>query len=244
MHICTSNPQCLRRETSRRQRLPHGTTTIITDPHEAANVTGVRGVQYMHDSAEGLPMRHFVDIPSCVPSVLGLENSGAEFGVPEIETLASLDRVIGLAEVMDYLGVINGEARMMDIIAASEQRGLFIQGHAPSVSGRDLSAYICGGPRSRHESRSGAEGLEKLRSGLFVDARESSITKNVKDIWEAVKGSRYLDTLCLCTDDKEVEDVLVHGHMNEVVNAAISYGMDPIDAIRCASFNTKTRSPN
>ena len=218
--------------------LPHGTTTIITDPHEAANVTGVRGVQYMHDSAEGLPMRHFVDIPSCVPSVLGLENSGAEFGVQEIETLASLDRVIGLAEVMDYLGVINGEARMMDIIAASEQRGLFIQGHAPSVSGRDLSAYICGGPRSCHESRSGAEGLEKLRAGLFVDARESSITKNVKDIWEAIKGSRYLDTLCLCTDDKEAEDVLVHGHMNEVVNAAISYGMNPIDAIRCASFNT------
>lgn len=217
--------------------LPHGTTTIISDPHEAANVGGVEAVQYMHDAAEGLPMRHYITIPSCVPSVYGLETSGADFGVEEINTLASLDRVMGLAEVMDYLGVINGEDRMMNIIAASQAKGLFIQGHAPAVSGRDLSAYICGGPMSDHESRTGEEGIEKLRAGLYVDARESSISKCVQGVWEAVKHSRYLDTLCLCSDDKEAEDVLYNGHMNEVVNAAIGYGMHPIDAIRSASYN-------
>lgn len=217
--------------------LPFGTTTVITDPHEAANVTGVQGVTYMHDSAIDLPMRHLINIPSCVPSVLNLENSGANFGVEEITQLSSLKNVMGLAEVMDYLGVIHAEDRMMDIIEAAQNNNLFIQGHAPFVSGRDLSAYICGGPKSCHESRSGEEGIEKLRAGLYVDARESSISKCVENVWKAVQHSRYLDTLCLCTDDKEAEDILNNGHMNEVVNSAISYGMHPIDAIRSASFN-------
>ena len=218
--------------------IPSGTTTIVMDPHEIGNVYGVEGVRYMHDSGEGLPQRQFVDIPSCVPAVPECENAGAEFFAKEIEELAELKRVIGLAEVMDYIGVINQEDRMADIIHAAERKGLYLQGHAPFVSGRDLSAYLIGGPVTDHESRTGEEAIEKLRSGMFIDSRESSITHNVKDIWEGVKHCKFFDHYCLCTDDREADDLLHEGHINYVVNAAIKYGMDPITAIKSATLNT------
>ena len=218
--------------------IPSGTTTIVMDPHEIGNVYGVEGVKYMHDSGEGLPQRQFVDIPSCVPAVPGCENAGAEFFAKEIEELAELKRVIGLAEVMDYIGVINQEDRMADIIHAAERKGLYLQGHAPFVTGRDLSAYLIGGPVTDHESRTGEEAIEKLRSGMFIDSRESSITHNVKDIWEGVKHCKFFDHYCLCTDDREADDLLHEGHINYVVNAAIKFGMDPITAIKSATLNT------
>ena len=218
--------------------IPSGTTTIVMDPHEIGNVYGVEGVRYMHDSGEGLSQRQFVDIPSCVPAVPGCENAGAEFFAKEIEELAELKRVIGLAEVMDYIGVINQEDRMADIIHAAERKGLYLQGHAPFVSGRDLSAYLIGGPVTDHESRTGEEAIEKLRSGMFIDSRESSITHNVKDIWEGVKHCKFFDHYCLCTDDREADDLLHEGHINYVVNAAIKYGMDPVTAIKSATLNT------
>ena len=218
--------------------VPHGTTTIIHDPHEIGNVYGVEGVQYMHDCAADLPMRQLVDIPSCVPAVPGCENAGAEFFADEIRELAKLDRVVGLAEVMDYLGVMHGDDRMMDIIEAAEEAGLYLQGHAPSVSGRNLSAYLCGGPYTCHETRGSEEALEKLRMGMYVDARESSITKNIEAIWTGVKDCRYFDTLTLCTDDRESDDLLHEGHMNAVARKAISCGMDPVAVIKSATINT------
>lgn len=218
--------------------IPHGTTTVITDPHEIANVWGMEGVRYMHDSGNGLPMRQLIDIPSCVPAVPGLENAGADFLADQIEELCGLERVIGLAEVMDFLAVINGEDRMMDILKTAEDRGLYIQGHAPFVSGRMLSAYICGGPNTCHETRMGDEGLEKLRSGMFVDARDSSIAKNVAAIWEGVKDIKFFDHLCFCTDDREADDILHAGHVNDVVRNAISCGMDPVAAIKSATYNS------
>lgn len=218
--------------------IPSGTTTIVMDPHEIGNVYGVEGVRYMHDSGEGLPQRQFVDIPSCVPAVPECENAGAEFFAKEIEELAELKRVIGLAEVMDYIGVINQEDRMADIIHAAERKGLYLQGHAPFVSGRNLSAYLIGGPVTDHESRTGEEAIEKLRSGMYIDSRESSITHNVKDIWEGVKHCKFFDHYCLCTDDREADDLLHEGHINYVVNAAIKYGMDPVTAIKSATLNT------
>ncbi len=218
--------------------VPHGTTTIVHDPHELANVYGVKGVVYMHDSAEGLPMRQLLDIPSCVPAVPGCENAGAEFFAPEIRELAKLERAVGLAEVMDFLGVMHGDDRMMDIIEAAEEAGLYLQGHAPSVSGRNLSAYLCGGPYTCHETRGSAEALEKLRMGMYVDARESSITKNIEAIWNGVKECKYFDTLTLCTDDRESDDLLHEGHMNAVARKAISCGMDPVAAIKSATINT------
>ncbi len=217
--------------------IPHGTTTVITDPHEIGNVWGVEGVRYMYDSSEELPMRQLIDIPSCVPAVPGLENAGAQFGVAEIEELAGLPRVIGLAEVMDFIDVIQGGDRMMDIIDVAENNGLYLQGHAPFVTGRALSAYLCGGPNTCHESRLGEEAVEKIRSGMHVDARDSSITKNVKEIWEGVKDFKFFDNLSLCTDDREADDILNNGHMNDVVRAAIRYGMDPVAAIKSATLN-------
>jgi adenine deaminase len=218
--------------------IPWGTTTVITDPHEIGNVWGVEGVKYMHDDADDLPMRQCIDIPSCIPAVPGLENAGASFFAKEIEELAKLPRVIGLAEVMDFLAVISGEDRMMEILKVAEENGLYLQGHAPALSGRMLSAYLCGGPNTCHESHETQEAYEKYRDGMFIDMRDSSMCKNIPAIWKALQKSRYLDHLCLCTDDRESEDILVHGHMNDVVKIAIENGMDPIDAIRSATYNT------
>lgn len=218
--------------------IPHGTTTVISDPHEIANVWGMEGVRYMHDSGDGLPMRQLIDVPSCVPAVPGLENAGATFLADQIRELCGLERVIGLAEVMDFLAVIHGEDRMLDILQVAQDKGLYIQGHAPYVSGRMLSAYLCGGPTSCHESRTADEGLEKIRNAMYVDARDSSITKNVEAILSGLKNITFYDYLCFCTDDREADDILRNGHMNDVVNHAIRCGMDPITAIRCATLHT------
>ncbi len=146
--------------------------------------------------------------------------------------------VTGLAEVMDFQGVINNDRRMVDILRVFEDRDLFMQGHLPHVSGRDLSAYAAAGPNSDHESRTGQEARDKMRAGIFVDARESSISKNVSDIVNNIKDFRYLDFLTLCTDDREPEDILKKGHMNDVVRTAIEAGLNPVDAIRSATLNT------
>ncbi|MEA5026120.1 MAG: adenine deaminase [Erysipelotrichaceae bacterium] len=218
--------------------LPWGTTTVITDPHEIGNVWGVEGVRYMHDDCNELPMRQLVDIPSCVPAVPGLETAGADFLAQQIDELASLERVVGLAEVMDFLAVINGEDRMLSILKVAEEHNLYIQGHAPFLKGRALSAYLCGGPRTCHETRDSAEALSKYRNGMNIDMRDSSMCKNVPAIWEGIKHSRYFDTLCLCTDDRESEDILKVGHINDVIREAIRCGMNPIDAIKSATINT------
>lgn len=217
--------------------IPHGTTTVVTDPHEIANVHGIKGVEYMHNSSEGLPMRQYILAPSCVPAVLGLENSGADFDYTDIERLFKLDRVIGLGEVMDYIGVINNDPRMVEILDVAEKKGLFIQGHAPFLSGRDLSAYLCGGAISDHESRTPKEARDKIRNGMYIDARESSISKDVTEIVKGIKDFRYKSNLTLCTDDREADEILEHGHMNAVVRSAIDAGLDPIDAIRSATLN-------
>ena len=215
----------------------HGTTTAITDPHEIANVYGIEAVAYMHEASEGLPMRQLINIPSCVPAVPGLEHSGAEFGVKEIEELSKLERVVGLAEVMDNMGVIRGEKRMMDIMDAARKAGIYLQGHAPFMSGRGLSAYAIGGARTCHESRLPEEFLEKMRVGIAVDVRESSITCNAAAGVSGTRGVKCFDNFCVCTDDREADDILNKGHLNIVVRRLIECGMDPILAIKSATFN-------
>lgn len=218
--------------------LPHGTTTVITDPHEIANVYGISAVKYMHESSKDLPMRQLILAPSCVPAVPNKENSGAIFTDQEVNQLLDMDRVIGLAEVMDYLGVIHNDKRMVDILRTTEEKDLFIQGHAPFLSGKQLSAYLCGGPISDHESRTAQEAKDKLRAGMYVDGRESSMSQDIEEVLKGVKDFRYHDTLCFCTDDREPEDILKKGHMNDVVRKAIQCGFHPIDAIRSATLNT------
>lgn len=216
--------------------IPHGTTTVVTDPHEVANVVGEEAVKYMHDAGMDLPMRQYINIPSCVPAVPGLEESGAAFDAEIIERLAKLKNVIGLAEVMDFKGVENGVDRMMDIIEVAEKNGLYIQGHIPSGYGRELSAYLIGGPTTDHETRNPNEAKAKLRAGMYVDARESSMSHNVEQIWEDVKELPWRDRLTVCTDDVESADLVNTGHVNHVVRTLIQNGMKPIEAIKAASL--------
>ncbi len=217
--------------------IPHGTTTVVTDPHEVANVAGEEAVAYMHNAGLDLPMRQYINIPSCVPAVPGLEQSGASFDYTVVDRLAKLENVIGLAEVMDFKGVQHGSDRMMDMIEAAERNGLYIQGHIVNESGRQLSAYAVGGPTTDHETRAPGEAINKLRVGLYVDARESSMAHNIKTIWNDVKQLPWRSRLALCTDDRESADILEKGHMNDVVRLLIKEGMSPIEAVRAGTLH-------
>lgn len=220
-----------------RAAAPWGTTTVVTDPHEIANVWGREGVLYMHDAGAELPMRQLVDIPSCVPSVPEIESCGADLLAEDIRALAGLERIHGLGEVMDFLAVCEGSDRMLSIIEAAEEAGLYVQGHAPFLSGRMLSAYAAGGPASCHESRSPKEAMDKMRAGLYVDMRQSSISKDIVECWKGVRDFKVWDTLCLCTDDRESHEILEKGHINDVIKTAIECGMDPVLAIKSATIN-------
>lgn len=218
--------------------LPKGTTTIIADPHEIANVLGVDGVTYMIENSKDVPMNQYYLIPSCVPSVVGLENAGAEFDDIEIEKMLDLPRILGLGEVMDFVGVINQSDRMTKIVETAIKKGMFVQGHAPELIGNELSAYICGGPISCHETRDGRHAPDKIRRGMYVDARESSISKNISSIVENIKHMKSPRNLTLCTDDREPRDILEVGHINDCVRVAVKAGLEPIEAIRATTLNT------
>lgn len=217
--------------------VPSGTTTIITDPHEVANVGGVEAVRYMAEAAEGLPLRIYIMAPSCVPAVPGLEHAGAFFGGPEMEEMLAMDSVLGVAEIMDFAGVLDHSDRMEAVLAAGRKRGVFLQGHAPSLSGRRLSGYIAAGIESDHESRTAEEAREKLRLGMYLDAREGSVSTNIETLVGAVKDFSSLGNLTLCTDDREPEDLLTQGHMNYVVTRAVRAGLNPVQAVICATLN-------
>lgn len=217
--------------------IPHGTTTVITDPHEIGNVFGVKGVRYMHECSEDLPMRQLILAPSCVPSLPGKENGGASFGVEEISELFKLPRVAGLAEVMDYYGVMNNAPRMVSLVGHCLDEEKFAQGHAFCIYGRELSAYACGGPMSDHECISAQDARDRVRVGINVDARESSISQDIDDIIQGVKDFRYTDLVTFATDDTESDDILKRGHENYIANKAIRAGFDPIDAIKVATIN-------
>lgn len=217
--------------------VPLGTTTMVTDPHEVANVGGVEAVQYMAAAAQGLPVRVCITAPSCVPAVPGLELAGASFGAGEMEEMLSMEETVGVGELMDYDGVLNHSPRMEAILDAGRRRGAFLQGHAPFLSGATLNGYIASGIESDHESRTAAEAREKLRLGMFLDAREGSVSTNVETLVGAVRDFPLLTNLTLCTDDREPEDLLTQGHMNYVVARAVRAGLSPVQATVCATLN-------
>ncbi len=217
--------------------IPHGTTTIITDPHEIGNVLGLDAVKYMIEASENLPMKQYILVPSCVPAVPGVENSGAEFGQEEIKEVMNWDRVLGLGELMDFKGVISRSRRMMEILNLAKDKNIFVQGHAPGLSGRGLSAYLCAGAKTDHEVRVGQEARDKMRFGMTLDARESSMSRNVEDIVNAIKDFHCPPNLTFCSDDRESSDLLTEGHINHVVRRAMESGLKPIDAIRAATLN-------
>jgi adenine deaminase len=224
--------------------LRNGTTAATIDPHEIANVLGVDGVRYMVEASVGLPVRIWTTIPSCVPPVPGLETSGAEFGPPEIDQLLRLPGVVGIAEIMDYPGVINHHARMAGIVQVGLDHHVVNEGHAPRVSGRWLQAYLAAGVNSDHESRWWEEILEKLRAGMVIHIRDSSFGHYVGEAAKAWEQVPHAVNLTMCTDDIEPDDVLKRGHMNRVVRLAIEAGIPAPLAVRYATLNGALRYRN
>jgi len=221
--------------------LPHGTTTALIDPHELANVMGLPGVRYMLDASEDVPLRILVMAPSCVPSAPAVETAGAEFDRAEIEEMLGWPRVAGLAEVMDYPAVLRGEGRMMRLLDATERAGGLIQGHAPRVRGRNLSAYAAAGIDSDHENRETQDGLAKLRTGMYLEVRESSLSLNAAALAEALRGRGYLPAVTLCTDDVVPEDLLRRGGVDYVARRLVEEGLDPVDVVQFATLNAANR---
>ncbi|BES63998.1 adenine deaminase [Gottschalkiaceae bacterium SANA] len=217
--------------------VPRGTTTIAADPHEIANVLGTAGVKYIVESSEEIPISIFVLAPSCVPSVPGMETAGAAFGPVEIKEMLKLERMIGIGEVMDFVGVLEQSERMSGIVGAGKEAKLFVQGHAPSLSGRDLSAYLSAGIESDHETSFSEEAREKLRAGMVLECRESSIVHDLEALVPVIKELQYPDTTTLCTDDREPDDLLQEGHLDHGIRRAIALGMPPIEILRMATLH-------
>ncbi|MBJ9993496.1 adenine deaminase [Paenibacillus sp. S28] len=221
--------------------LPHGTTLIVTDPHEIGNVLGEGGVRYMVDASRELDLRVMTLAPSCVPSAPAVETAGADFTPEVIERMLAWEGIDGVAEVMNYHGVIHEDPRMMGILEANERAGKIPQGHAPTVVGRDLSAYLVAGPDSDHECRTTEEAIAKLRAGMIVDIRESSFSLNMAEVAKAIVGKGYLPNVTLCTDDVLASHLIERGHINHVVRRAIEEGIPAVDAVRYATLNAANR---
>ncbi len=222
--------------------LPHGTTAVFTDPHEIANVLGLSGVKLILEESESIPLKVYVEVPSCVPAAPGLETYGAELTPREVARALSWKGVVGLAEVMSYPAVIAGEPGIHEKIRAALSANLAVEGHAPSLTGRELAAYIASGVQSDHECTSGGEALEKARRGMWIEAREGSTMRNLaKLLPELAKHPASLEYCTLASDDREVLDLLTKGHMDHVVNRAIELGLDPVKAVKLASLNPARR---
>lgn len=216
--------------------LPKGTTTVIADPHEIANVLGIPGIRFMLDQSENIPLNVHVMLPSCVPATVH-EHSGAILKADDLSTLKDHPRVLGLGEVMDYVAVINNDPEVRKKLDLME--GRMIDGHAPDLVGDDLSAYIAAGVMTDHESTRVDSMKERIAKGMYVHLREGSQTRNTKTLLHGVTKDN-IDRLLFCTDDKHPEDIVFEGHINYNVNLAITHGIDPIDAIRMATVNAAT----
>ncbi len=214
--------------------VPYGTSALVTDLHEIANVCGLQGIKYVLDCARRLPFDLFLMAPSCVPAT-HLETSGASLGPEDIRRILRLKECIGLGEMMNYPGVLFGDAAMLSKIESA--RGRVVDGHAPGVTGKELSAYIAAGMRSDHESVSLDEATEKLRRGMYVMIREGSTEKNLDALLPLVNDKTYKRCLFV-VDDRSCVDLLRDGDIDAVVRKAIKRGLDPVRAIQMATINT------
>ena len=221
--------------------LPFGTTTVVIDPHEIANVNGRAGVEYMLRASDGLPLRIFLTIPSCVPAVPGVETAGAVFAAADVVEMLTWPRVVGIAELMDYPGLIHQDHRAATIAEAGLAVGAAVEGHAPLVTGRDLNAYVAAGADSDHESRTWREMIEKLRLGMWVYGRECTVRQGAAELARALREVPDAWNVAMCTDDIYPDDLLRHGHLNRGVRRLIEEGIDPILAIRFATLNGAVR---
>jgi len=213
--------------------VPRGTTTIVADPHEIANVKGIDGIKYILEDSENLPLDVFVMLPSCVPAT-PFENSGAKLEAEDLKKLIQEERVLGLGELMNYPGVINTDENVLKKIIMAE--GKKIDGHGPIIADKELNAYIVAGISTEHECSTVEEMLNRLRLGMYVLIREGSAAKNLKELIKAVDKDNLRRCL-FCTDDKHPEEILKDGHIDYNIKLAIDSGIDPIDAIKMATLN-------
>ena len=215
--------------------LPHGTTTVITDPHEIANVCGMGGIDYMMAATENLPLDVHFMLPSCVPA-MAFEENGATLTWRDINAYFDHPRVLGLAEMMNYPGVMMGDRATMEKIVVSQAHHKKIDGHAPGLSGKALNAYMSAGVYSDHECDTIDNALEKLRKGQFIMIRDGTAAQNLEALMPLLT-EQYAHRCMFCTDDKHPNDLLEKGHIDYIVKKAIALGADPITAIKAACHN-------
>ncbi|GKX50511.1 adenine deaminase [Budvicia aquatica] len=215
--------------------LPHGTTTIIADPHEIANVCGLDGIRYMLDSSRNLPLNVRVMLPSCVPAT-PFEQAGAILEAEDLEQLIDYDGVLGLGEVMDYPSVINHSPSMMNKIMMARRHDRVIDGHSPGMKGKDLTAYVMSGVMTDHECSRREEMIDRLRLGMYVLLREGSTCKDLLNLIPMITPANSRRCV-MCTDDREPSDILSTGHINKSLRLAVEAGLDPLMAISMATLN-------
>lgn len=213
----------------------HGTTTVITDPHEITNVMGIDGVEYMIQASQNLPIDVHFMMPSCVPAT-EIDESGAELDCKDIDLYLDNKKVLGLAEMMNYVGVINGDKNVLSKIVTSQAHHKKIDGHAPELSGNDLNAYIAAGVYSDHECSTFENALEKLRKGQFIMIREGTAAHNLKVLMPLLT-QQYYSRCMFATDDKHPSDLLYGGHIDYIVKQALKNGADPIVALKTATHH-------
>ncbi len=213
--------------------LPQGTTTVVADPHEIANVAGILGVQFMLDASEAIGLEAFFMAPSCVPAT-PMETAGAELTAADLKVLAQHPRVLGLAEMMNFPGVVHGDPAVLDKLEVYRDR--IIDGHAPLLNGAQLDAYLCGGISSDHECTLLEEAREKLAKGMHIMIREGSHSRDLQALAPLVTD-RTAHRCLLVSDDCQPETLLEHGHMNRILKRAVDFGIDAITAIQLATHN-------
>ncbi len=220
-----------------RKALEHGTTGIVIDPHEIANVLGRQGIELVMEEAKSLPLNIFVAVSSCVPAT-PFETSGASLDAADVRAMIENEMVVGLGEVMDFPGVLSGDASKLAMIQAARERRLVVDGHAPGLMGPDLWGYMAAGISSDHESLTYEEALEKLRLGMKLMLREGSAAKCLENFLpRLLEEGISLENVFFVTDDKHPEDLLA-GYMDAIVRKAIALGLDPLDAISMCTINT------
>jgi len=215
--------------------LQHGTTTVICDPHEIANVAGIKGIRHFIEETENLQTKIFCMAPSCVPAT-HLENSGATLDSESIGLLLAEPKIIGLAEMMNFPGVLFQDKEVIAKLEIARSKAVPIDGHAPGLTGKDLQAYIGTGIGSDHECVTAAEATEKIRSGMYIFIREGSTAKNLKSLLPAVTR-RNSNRFLLVTDDCHPHELRIEGHLDRILRKAIKLGLDPVTAIQMVTIN-------
>lgn len=213
--------------------VPRGTTSVVADPHEIANVLGAAGIKWMLNASEGLPLDIYIVLPSCVPASK-FESSAQKLGAAELKLLAKLPRVIGIGEVMDFPNVIAANPELLAKIRLIP--GMRVDGHAPGLTGKDLNAYIAAGIHSDHESTKASEAEEKLAAGLHIMIREGTSAKNLAELAKIVTPANS-HRCFFCSDDRSAHDLMWHGHMDDILRRAVAAGIPPITALQMATNN-------